>query len=402
MAFLKQLLKLRDANLAGDEVPPPVGINDKYIVPAQPGIQEQFPGSGRESMLQSKLAPLAETSPLEPTVAAPQRPASQGLMEQIQGIQSKDYSKAKYDESGNIIKPAGADRDKKWSLGEKVLGVVSGILEGIGSGHGLLGGAAKGIQYGTDRNFSEKQGDLRQLQKLGGQYTQAAADEEFQNKQGIVKAQTGDILRRPEKEQSAIYAKFALKTQDQINRLQVLAEKKRLEDASFDKLITKNGKWYELYKDGRQVPSIDPTTGEQEVNLLENPEEYTTESGKKVYMTGAQVGNVEATKAYRDATMALSRDQFEYKKQNDAEDRKVQIQKIQTDIEQSNRQFGLELEKFKRGEQTDKRLLDQLKAGIATRRAWIMSNKKLTPDEKQSLLAALPNDNVVQAAGEVK
>lgn len=402
MAFLKQLLKLRDANLAEND--PPVGINDRYVVPAQPGITEQFPGSGREvSPLQAQLAPLAD-APLEPTAAAPmaQRPASQNIMEQIQGIQNKDYSKAKYDESGNIIKPAGADRDKKWSLGEKVLGVVSGILEGVGSGRGLIGGAAKGIQYGTDRNFSEKQGDIRELQTLGGQYNQAAADEEFQNKQAGVITNTANARLKPIFQQQQIDLNKTkvenqfLKDQENLARLLKEEEGRNQRAGMQTKTEEVDGYLFRTYPNDPSKPMepiIDPRTGKQAFNPSNVAQEVTFDDGTKAWAKGGQIvqGKFAGDRQAKD---------IEYKEKRDTEDRKVQLQKIQTDIEQSTRQHNLELEKLKRGGQTDKRLLDQLKAGIATRRAWIMANKNLSPDEKQALLAALPNDNVVNASAE--
>lgn len=199
MSFLKNLLKLRDEEKAisptfpttgipradmmarfGDDVPP--AYQDISIGPETP-----TPRTGMT--IQDRLAPLANGNPTQPIT--PQQTGSQSIMEQIRGIQNKDYSKAKYDESGNIIKPAGADRDKKWSLAEKLGGIFSGILEGVGSGRGLLGGAAKAIEYGTDRNFMEKRDDLKNLRKLGGEYQTVAADEKFQAETAAKRA---DIL----------------------------------------------------------------------------------------------------------------------------------------------------------------------------------------------------------------
>ena len=300
MSYLKE--KLRALQLA-PLVEEPVVENVQDI-----SIGSETPTPRLGQTLEEKFSvlkpDLTTSTPMEA-----QAPASQGIMSRMQDIQGKDYSKAKYDESGNILKPAGADRDKKWSLGEKFAGIASGILQGLGNGEGLLGAGIRAAQNGSNRNFLEQRADADQLRKLGGQYQQAAANEEFQNTQGLKQAQTADVIRRPAKERQAFEQKMVLQMQNQAARLNAQAEKFKAENASFDKMITKNGQFYAQYKDGKQVPLTGPD-GQPEKDLLNTPVEYTTESGAKVFMKGSQLGNVEATKAYRDATLALGKDRL--------------------------------------------------------------------------------------------
>lgn len=166
------------------------------------------------STLQSKLARLDQPiepngagvsyfasplvgDPLEnpPAAALLRQPqtVSEKLRERMRSIEDKDYSKAEYDSAGNFVKERGKDRDKKWSTWDKVGSTALGILKGFGSGGGLVGAAAGGIQAGTDRNYLEKQGDSRIMAKLRKEYGEAAEDEQFQNKQNVLKAQAATI-----------------------------------------------------------------------------------------------------------------------------------------------------------------------------------------------------------------
>lgn len=107
--------------------------------------------------------------------AAPAVPASAilspraQLESQIADVQGRRYNKGVYrDDAGNltdnpkmavgepVIAP-GKDRDKKWSLGEKIAGALEGWFNG---------GLAGGIRGATDRNYFEKQGDQTQLKRL--------------------------------------------------------------------------------------------------------------------------------------------------------------------------------------------------------------------------------------------
>lgn len=112
-------------------------------------------------------------------IAASQTPLEM-TQDRINEIQSKDYSRAKYDNDGNLIKAAGTDRDQDWTWKDKVLSALVGAGEGLMSG-GLFGAAAGGISAGTDRNFMEKRKDNFDLAKLFPRVQQQQQQEKFQS-----------------------------------------------------------------------------------------------------------------------------------------------------------------------------------------------------------------------------
>lgn len=152
---------------------------------------------------------VVQTAPEMPTVAevpeVPEVPAtvntplilpelqSVETQRKINDIHDKDYSKAQYDEQGNITKEAGKDRDKDWSWKEKLGGVGLGLLNGVLSGRGLIGGIPEAIENGTNRNFSEQRRDNQQLGSLLPQLGQQQKQEEFQTGQGLKKAQVDNM-----------------------------------------------------------------------------------------------------------------------------------------------------------------------------------------------------------------
>lgn len=185
---------------------------------------------------------------------------------------------------------------------------------GWAGGFDVLGDGLESVFSPADHAESKKQEKLSKLwNRLGPQLSMEKAAAETDR----IHAQTNDVIRRPEKERLAAEAKVEMEITKQINRLQLIAEKDRVSDANFDKLITKNGQFYKQYKDGRQEPLVGPD-GQPERDLLETPYEYTTEGGQKVFMKGSQIGNVEAQKAYRAATIALSRENREDNQAHDA------------------------------------------------------------------------------------
>lgn len=135
---------------------------------------DTFDGRNPQSMIPMPTAtPTGAVSP----VLAEQLPsqATQGL---INEVNSRDYSKARFDEQGNLIKPAGKDRDKKWSLGEKIGGTLLGALQGFGQG-GIGGAIAGGVLGGSNRNFMEQQADAQRMARLMPQLEQQQQAEEF-------------------------------------------------------------------------------------------------------------------------------------------------------------------------------------------------------------------------------
>lgn len=115
---------------------------------------------------------------------------SQELQNQINQIDKKDYS-IKKDEAGNVIH-RGADRDKKWSIGDKIASGLLGALTGFARG-GIGGAVAGGISAGTDRNYQEKRKDQINRGALTSQYGQTVEAENNLINQDYKKATTENI-----------------------------------------------------------------------------------------------------------------------------------------------------------------------------------------------------------------
>jgi hypothetical protein len=300
---------------------PPEAVAPEQAMPAQP-VQPV-----------SNVYPVTpEVQPTPPAIYPVPRSAS--TQEEINAIRDKDYSKAVMDEQGNVVKPAGVNRDKKWSTLEKIGNAAMGFLVGAGQG-GLGGGIVEGVRGATDRNYNEKLADKRQLAELYPRQKQEQQQEVFQATQQARQAQTNDILRRPEKEKQEREAKFEMEAQKQLGRIQVLKEKEAAEGKKWT-LITKNGKFVKKYPD-HEEPLIDPTTGQQEENLIEKPEEITVQDGvnpdgtpryRKMYMKGGQYANLKSNEAYRDAVLGLSRERLEETKKQNAFRNKLDVEKF--------------------------------------------------------------------------
>ncbi len=127
--------------------------------------------------------PVSSVYPVAPVQEAPVQPAavypvprSASTQAEINAIRDKDYSKAVIDEQGNVVKPAGANRDKQWSTLEKIGNAAMGFLVGVGQG-GLGGGIVEGVRGATDRNYNEKLADKKQLAQLYPQMKQEQEQE---------------------------------------------------------------------------------------------------------------------------------------------------------------------------------------------------------------------------------
>lgn len=185
---------------AGSPAPPaPPDYNRRGIAPQARSVAPAPPASS-----DVRISPFASTEgafeagvPEMPTGEAegiaPQLPASQMTQNQINDIYAKDYSKAIYrnpetGETSSRMKPGyvlekerGKDRDKNWSVGDKVVSSVIGFLQGLGQTGNLIGGAAGAVRAGTNRNFMEQQGDNENLARLVPQANQQRQAEQFQS-----------------------------------------------------------------------------------------------------------------------------------------------------------------------------------------------------------------------------
>jgi hypothetical protein len=138
-----------ERNPMPDEPPLMPGMKPGLGVPVVSAAQADPLGFGLEASAATPKPGLGLT-PVAPAL----RP-SQQLFQQYLDSLNRDYGIEK-DEQGNVIR-RGKDRDKKWSFMDKVGSAIVGYLEG-----GLPGA----IEAGTDRNFMEKQHDLRQQARL--------------------------------------------------------------------------------------------------------------------------------------------------------------------------------------------------------------------------------------------
>ena len=121
----------------------------------------------------------------------PQRTPVQDTQAEIDRIQTKDYSIQK-DERGNVIH-RGKDRDKKWSLGDKILSALTGMFNGDGL-----------IPAATDRNYMERQQDKQELGYLRPRLAQQQQAEDFGRDQEYKQAQLDYAKVRPQLEQQKI------------------------------------------------------------------------------------------------------------------------------------------------------------------------------------------------------
>lgn len=174
MAALDILKKLLGDRLSQND--PPIAAAPSDPIHGNAGAMEKYdqPGmAARPRVVPGQ--PVTDATPYRP-LADEQRMMTEAPMVQdtmaaqptlqsrISAIDNKDYS------------PGGADRDKKWSVKDKIGSTLMGILEGARGGP--LGMISGGINAGMDRNYLEKRDDRKEL----GQMVPA-----LQRQQGIQK-----------------------------------------------------------------------------------------------------------------------------------------------------------------------------------------------------------------------
>lgn len=210
---------------------------------------------------QVTVPPAAEAQPPLMPVLTP----SQQKQGEIDAIYAKDYSKARpaeYDANGVEItpaKPRGKDRDKKWSLGEKVWSGVRGFAEGMGSG-GIVGGIVNAGIKGSDRNASEKWDDQTKLMKLLPEQAQMRKQEQFDQEQGVKGQQAAnyqnEILNRDRKARQESVDAYVKQLNEQ--QKQIWDEYKFTYDnqPAFDPALPENAERVSRFKSiGQPVPT---------------------------------------------------------------------------------------------------------------------------------------------------
>lgn len=233
--------------------------------------------------------------------------SSKDTQSKINEIYQKDYSKAKFDPETGETKPAGKDRDKKWSLGEKIAGAFIGAAQGFANGGGLVGALAGGIGGGTDRNFMEKQDDRQKLMRYSAELQQQQKAEGFQvdkdYKEARAKDMTEDNRRQVQQFNEREQNKFKLDQQRHKERLELL--QKQLE-GKFKPYTDENGKvWLRNETTGEQKPVMDPDDPtKQDIDPnFKTYETYSPITGQKVTVKGSQLysneSNIAAGNAQR-------------------------------------------------------------------------------------------------------
>jgi len=213
------------------------------------------------------ITPQDEPKPVQTPVAVPQISALQRLQNEQNELASKDYSKPIYAKDGTLIKPAGKDRDSKWSTVEKVLSFIEGWA---------TGGLAQGIKNSTNRNFNEQKNDLNRMQAIAPLIQQAQQAEKFntglkqeQVQTDLYNTQIADIKRRPERDKNAVIAKVELEILKSQNRKKEREASEEFKRGEYEEVADESGKVWKVFKkdpNRQREPVINPETKQQEVD----------------------------------------------------------------------------------------------------------------------------------------
>lgn len=179
-----------------------------------------------------RIVPNEPIDDVSPIAAQPLR-QSEVLQQRANEISNKDYSKAKKDSAGNILRDElgkvlhGKDYDSDHNWWDVLKGIGLGFAQG-----GLPGAIAGGIQSGFDRNADEKTIDQYKLQKLLPQIQAQQNIEQNAADYDLRQAQRQTILNDDERlrQQNAEMARYR---REDLNRKIVKdaedAENKRLD-----------------------------------------------------------------------------------------------------------------------------------------------------------------------------
>lgn len=139
-------------------------------------------------------APVTEDLGYSDSNADAMRPPTnvQRTQAEIDRIQGKDYSIVKDPDTGAVTH-RGADRDKKWSLGEKIGSFLMGMFNGDGA-----------VNAAMDRNYLERKQDQRDLGYLMPRLKQQQQAEDFERDQQYKQSQIDYNIIRPQLEQQRI------------------------------------------------------------------------------------------------------------------------------------------------------------------------------------------------------
>lgn len=123
---------------------------------------------------------------------------SQITQGKINENRNKDYS-IKKDANGNVIE-RGKDRDNDYDWKDVLGGLGLGILKGLGSGGGIVGGAIEGVRGAFDRNYVEKNRNERETATLISQQQQQQQQEGFNSQMQSADLQRENIIADNERQ----------------------------------------------------------------------------------------------------------------------------------------------------------------------------------------------------------
>jgi len=163
------------------------------------------------------------------SVPTPQAPDP--LMDQFNAINNKDYSIRKDPNTGQVIY-RGADREKHFSTGDKILGALEGAGIGFLKG-GPLGAIAGGIQGGTDRNYRDEVKDRMAMNRIVPKLEARNAVQKMGQDRQLEQANIDYTNARPQ---------ILQQTADQGDRRLDLTADKNAADAEYKKNLISLGK----------------------------------------------------------------------------------------------------------------------------------------------------------------
>lgn len=158
--------------LPGNVMPTPKLPVPEPVAPQMPIEYDRKPD---EMMAPEALAGNTNPAPSDaPKIAEQQQSGLAKLRNQANDLYNRDYSKAEFDENGELIKHAGKDRDKNWTTWDKIGSFADGMMKG---------GIVEGIRAGTDRNYFEKQRDNRELAGIAPKLAMAEKQQQGENQE---------------------------------------------------------------------------------------------------------------------------------------------------------------------------------------------------------------------------
>lgn len=320
ISFLENLVKPKLPVIGEGDFQPSVPFVGGADVPATsslPVITDPIHGQpmtasdkyGQLPPISATVEPAVAAAVITPPVEEPAAPVlpiiEQSPRQQLEGrlnaLNSKDYSIQK-DADGNVIH-RGKDRDKNWSLWDKIGSAL------VGWAQGGIGGA---IRAGTDRNYFEKTADDNERARLLPKIGMARDAENFENAQEYKQAQTQGVLQRPILEREKLKARVEAEQQKFVNRTKLLEIQARNEGGKWKPYVDENGRRWKQYQNDPSKelePIVDPITGEQDVDPSSKLYDWTDPySGKTVQIKGSQLANAGATIATGNAQRQQSAD----------------------------------------------------------------------------------------------